>query len=744
MPLETSPTPTAPAHSTPPNSKVEPNFLTDTFVAPVTLPDVDLSGPGRFFNRELSWLKFNWRVLEEARNARVPLLERVRFVSISAANLDEFYTVRVAGLRELAQDGRAKPSDDGRSPAEQLALIDTDARALMAEQQTIWSALKDEIEAAGIAVLTREEISDADRAHLEEVFLREVFPVLSPLAIDPAHPFPFIPNEGIALALKMKRERDGRPLQALLPIPAQIERFVRLPDADGGARFLPLEEVLLLQIKGLFPGYKLQGSCTFRVLRDSDLEVEDEAEDLVREFETALKRRRRGEVVRLQLSTGAPKDLRAEIIENLGVRDEEVVEFKGLIGLSRLKELVLGERKDLQWKRFTPRVPERVQDHEGDMFAAIRQKDMLLHHPYETFDMVIRFLAQAARDPNVLAIKQTLYRTSNESPIVEALCEAAENGKSVTALVELKARFDEAANIRQARKLERSGAHVVYGFLNYKTHAKISTVVRREETGVVTYTHYGTGNYHPITARVYTDLSFFTCNAALGRDATKVFNYIGGYAEPAALENLAISPLSLKATILERLSDEVAHVRAGRPGRVWAKMNSLIEADVIDALYAASQAGVKIDLVIRGICGLRPGVAGLSENIRVKSVVGRFLEHSRIVCFGNGKGLPAKKARVYISSADWMGRNLNRRVETLVECENPTVKAQIVSQIMAANLRDEAQSWVLQADGSYARPDLDALENPFNAHRFFMENPSLSGRGSAGALDVPELTHSVD
>jgi len=720
------------------------DFLNAPYPDPVELPEDKTKGPKRFFNRELSWLNFNWRVLEEAQNPRVPLLERLRFVSISAGNLDEFYTVRVAGLRELAREGNVTPSDDGRTPAEQLKLINENARKLMQHQQAAWADIRDEMAKKGVVVVSRGDLEKEDRAYLEELFLAEVFPVLSPLAIDPAHPFPFIANEGFSLALKMRRERDGRVLRALLPIPGQIDRFVKLPAPEGTSRFLPMEELLLLHRGRLFPGYELTGSCSFRVLRDSDLEVEEEAEDLVREFETALKRRRRGEVVRLQISHAAPEDLRAEIIDQLAVREEEVVEVKGMIGLVGLKELVVDERTDLMWPAFSPRVPERVQDHEGDMFAAIRQKDMLLHHPYETFDMVIRFLAQAARDPNVVAIKQTLYRTSNESPIVAALCEAAENGKSVTALVELKARFDEAANIRQSRKLERSGAHVIYGFINYKTHAKMSVVVRREGDKLVTYTHYGTGNYHQITARIYTDLSLFTCDDALGRDATKVFNYVGGYAEPDGLENLSISPISLKARILEGLKAEAAHAKAGKPAVVWAKMNSLIEPDVIDALYEASQAGVKIDLVIRGICGLRPGVKGLSENIRVKSVVGRFLEHSRIMCFGNGHGLPSKKARVYISSADWMGRNLNRRVETLVECKNPTVKAQIVGQIMAANLADTAQSWVLQADGSFARPDLSNVDNPFSCHRFFMENPSLSGRGSAGAKDVPELTHSED
>lgn len=697
----------------------------------MSFEDFDISQ--KMINREISWLAFNKRVMEQSSYKSYPLLERLRFLSISGSNLDEFYMVRVAGLRGLVKAKKEVVSDDGLTPLQQLASINELAGELVENQQKECRNLLSELKKDKLNLLEVNEISDKEMKWLEQYFLENVFPILTPLAIDLAHPFPFIPNLGFSLIVDLRRSSDKKPLLALIPIPTQTKRFIRLPDKGMEIRFISLENLISIFVKFIFPSYTLKGEGIFRIIRDSELEVEEKAEDLVLVFESALKRRRRGNVVRLEVNKTMPKNLRRIVRKELDVRKEEIIDIDGILGLSELSDLIVSDRKNLTFKPFSPRFPSRVKEFNGDIFAAINQKDFVVHHPFESFDVVVSFIQQAAADENVLAIKQTLYRTGDNSPIVEALIKAAEAGKSVTALVELKARFDEARNIKWAQDMERAGVQVIFGFLELKTHAKISIVIRREEEGLKSYLHFGTGNYHPQTAKVYTDISFFTDNTALGHDAVHIFNYLTGNMEPENLKKVSVSPMGIRTKLMDLIDKEIDFAKQGKPANIWIKLNSLVDPVIIDKLYEASNSGVSIDMVVRGICCLRPGVKGLSENIRIKSIVGRFLEHARIVCFGNGHQLPSPEAKVYISSADWMPRNFDRRVEVLVPLENPTVHSQVLDQIMASNIKDTKQSWMMKEDGTYEKVFAD--EKEFSAHEYFMTNPSLSGVGTVNKED---------
>ncbi len=675
----------------------------------------------RFINRELSWLAFNQRVLEESTRSDYPLLERVRFLSISASNLDEFLMVRYAGLKAQVHNQLSKTSDDGLTASQQLEVLEPAISELIHLQQQYWTRLQTQLAHENITIAEPKSWTKSQIRFLKNYFTTNIFPALSPITIQADHHFPFIPNLGIAAIASMKHHSQ----YGVVLLPQNLERLILLEEENT---LVLLDDVLDYFKEQLFDSSSIDTMGIIRIIRDSELAIEDDASDLIRHFEAAVRKRRRGKVIFIESTFPEDSAIVHDIITKLSTDINKCQHVPYMVGLASINQLCKLHKPELLFTPYHERFPERINDYEGDYFAAIAAKDIVIHHPYETFDVVVNFLQTAARDEHVVSIKQTLYRTSNDSPIVKALIEAAQHGKSVTVVVELKARFDEESNIRWARDLEAAGAQVVFGFVDLKTHAKASLVIRKEGNNLVSYAHFGTGNYHPITARTYVDLSFFTCDPTLCSDAALLFNYLTGVGKKKSYSALITSPNDLKERLLTHIDQEINFAKKGKPANLWAKMNALVDPTIIDALYRASQAGVQIDLIVRGVCSLKPGIIGLSENIRVRSIIGRFLEHARIFCFGNGHRLPSNRAKLYISSADWMPRNFDSRVEVMVPITNATVHEQIMGQILVANLADSEQSWILNQECIYLRNNANTK---FNTHRYFIDNPSLSGRGKA-------------
>ena len=687
-----------------------------------------------FFNRELSWISFNKRVLEEAFNENHPVLERVNFLSISGSNLDEFFMVRVSGLKGQIDENIYLPSIDNLLPEESLKKVLLESKKLKEKQNQCWVRILSDLKKNKIEIASFDQISKLDKAWLKNYFTKNVFPLLTPVAVDPAHPFPFVPNLGLCMVLKLQNYKSKKAIKVVIPFAKGLNKFIKIKNTQ---KFVKTEDLIIKFISDLFSDYKYISYGTFRIIRDSDIEFIDEAEDLVTTFENQLRQRRYGRVTLLEISKNMPKDLKSMIVKTLKVKIDYILQFEHLLDIGSIKEIYRKSSSKLKWRDYKPRFPERISDANDDCFTAIRKKDMIIHHPYESFEVVVKFLRQAAKDKKVLVIKQTIYRTAKgNNKIIEALVEAAEEGKSVTALLEIKARFDEEANIKVARYLKRYGVQVVYGSIELKTHAKISLVVRKERLGLNTYVHFGTGNYHVDKAKIYTDLSLFTCNNLITKDAQNFFNMATGYSAPKKWNYLSVAPFNLRNDLISHINQEILYKKAGKNGEIWLKCNSLVDEQIIQALYNASKNNVRVELIVRGVCCLKPQIKGLSDNIFVKSIVGRFLEHSRIYCFSNGKTMPSSAAKVFISSADIMPRNFDRRYEVMVPILNKTVHKQILNQIMVANLNDKVQSWKMNGDGSYNRifPKKDSI----SAHQYFMKNPSLSGRGESIKYDRPQ------